>query len=86
MERDGDECGRDRREQGAPTVADEGADADDQAGVDEGDEDRERAIHNRLVDHDVDLVEPVLEHGDRDRREKEYERQALEGVDECGGP
>jgi hypothetical protein len=54
-------------------LADERADADDDPDVDRRDEGRERTDHHRLVDDNVDVVEPVLEDGEADREGDEHE-------------
>ena len=83
LEGDRDHGRRERGEESVALAADEGADTHDDRRVDDGDEDGERAVHHRPVDHDVDLVEAVLEHRDRDRREQEDEGDALEHRDPC---
>ena len=62
-ERGGDDRERGRRAR----RAEERTDADDHDRVDRGDEHRQRAEDDRLVDDDVDAVEPVLEHRDAGR-------------------
>jgi hypothetical protein len=39
-------------------------------------------VHHRPVDHDIDLVQAVLQHGDADRCPQEHERQVLEHGEE----
>ena len=51
---------------GTEPAADRSADPDDDGEVDDGDEHRQPAEDDRLVDDDVDVVEAVAENGDAD--------------------
>jgi hypothetical protein len=61
--------GRDRREDRAALRSYERADADDDRYVDQRDEPSDDREHDGLADHDIDVVEPVLQYrgADRDR-------------------
>ena len=65
LERHGDDRGRDQRD--ALGDPDERTDHHHHDHVDRGDERRERAVRDRLVEDQVDLVEVVLHHRDADR-------------------
>ena len=75
LERDRDDRRRDDRQSEVvlPSCADERADPDHDRDVDHGDERRERCVDDRLRDHGVDVVEPILQdrdtRGDRDQRD-----------------
>ncbi|HEY7926837.1 MAG TPA: hypothetical protein VIG86_05370 [Candidatus Dormibacteraeota bacterium] len=57
-----DRRGQDRQPQVGPaTTTDQGPDADSDADVHRGDEDRQRTVDQGAADHDVDVVQPVLE-------------------------
>ena len=58
--------------------ADRRSDPDDDRKVDDRYERGERAHDDRLVDHDVDVVEPVLQDRDRRRERDERERHDLQ--------
>ena len=55
-------------------LADRRSDADHDGHVHRGDERGQGAEHHRLVDNDVDVVEPVLQDRDADRQRHEHER------------
>ena len=78
LERHGHHRGRHRRQEGAPIVTDQRADADDEPDVHDRDERRQHREHHGPADHDVDVVQPVLQHRDRDRRVQEEEREGRE--------
>ena len=78
LEGHGHHGGRHRGEQRTPIVADQRADADDEPDVDDRDERRQHREHDGPADHDVDVVQPVLQHRDRDRRVEEEEREGRE--------
>ena len=59
----------------AEPATDRGADPHDDRNVDSGDEQREPAEDDRLVDDDVDVVEPVAENGDADGQRESQQRR-----------
>jgi hypothetical protein len=69
-----------RRQQRAALVAGQRPHTDDQAGVDSGDEHGQRAVQDGFAEHDVDVIEPVLQDRDGDGRPQAQKRQALKHI------
>ena len=84
LEQDSDRhrCGD--RQDGAPLPPDERTDARDHADIDGGERRSEQPVHDGAVDDHVDLVQPVLQDGDRERSRKAEEDDEADGVEEEG--
>jgi hypothetical protein len=76
-----DDAGRDQRDRQVVLAPQRRAEVADHEHVDADDQHGERAVDQRAVDDDVDAVEPVAEHRDRDR-----DRQAEQHEDQGDPP
>jgi len=84
VEGQSDHRGGEHGQEGVVGGSDGRPDADHERHVDGGEERGEQSVDERLADDDVDLVQAVLQYGDRDGCPQQHERQALEDGDGHG--